>query len=62
MLRFPERALRLPSGDFLVSDITRHQLVELAEDGKASAADRVRDAGGFAVGLAENASFSELRA
>ncbi len=33
-LRFPGRALLLPSGNFLVSDTTRHQLVELAADGE----------------------------
>ncbi|UYQ63351.1 NHL domain-containing thioredoxin family protein [Streptomyces peucetius] len=34
-LRFPGKALRLPSGNFLVSDSTRHQLVELAADGES---------------------------
>ncbi|RNL72004.1 NHL domain-containing thioredoxin family protein [Streptomyces sp. I6] len=33
-LRFPGKALRLPSGRFLVSDSTRHQLVELEPDGE----------------------------
>ncbi|MFF3012859.1 NHL domain-containing thioredoxin family protein [Streptomyces sp. NPDC057939] len=33
-LRFPGKALLLPSGNFLVSDSTRHQLVELAPDGE----------------------------
>ncbi|MFJ9466415.1 NHL domain-containing thioredoxin family protein [Streptomyces caniferus] len=33
-LRFPGKAVRLPSGSFLVSDTTRHQLVELAADGE----------------------------
>ncbi|MBH1934664.1 redoxin domain-containing protein [Streptomyces sp. AV19] len=33
-LRFPGKALALPGGRFLVSDTTRHQLVELAEDGE----------------------------
>ncbi|MER5947389.1 NHL domain-containing thioredoxin family protein [Streptomyces sp. NPDC001904] len=33
-LRFPGKALLLPSGNFLVSDTTRHQLVELAADGE----------------------------
>ncbi|GAA1150944.1 redoxin domain-containing protein [Streptomyces hebeiensis] len=33
-LRFPGKALVLPDGHFLVSDSTRHQLVELAEDGE----------------------------
>ncbi|MER7764057.1 NHL domain-containing thioredoxin family protein [Streptomyces sp. NPDC097619] len=31
-LRFPGKALRLPDGGLLVSDSTRHQLVELAAD------------------------------
>ncbi len=35
MLRFPGKVLRLPSsGTFLVTDTTRHQVVELAEDGE----------------------------
>ncbi|MFG3282872.1 NHL domain-containing thioredoxin family protein [Streptomyces sp. NPDC048111] len=33
-LRFPGKALVLPSGNFLVSDTTRHQLVELGPDGE----------------------------
>ncbi|MBT2384843.1 NHL domain-containing thioredoxin family protein [Streptomyces sp. ISL-11] len=33
-LRFPGKAVLLPSGHFLVSDSTRHQLVELAPDGE----------------------------
>ncbi|MEU4729968.1 NHL domain-containing thioredoxin family protein [Streptomyces sp. NPDC023588] len=36
-LRFPGKALLLPSGNFLVSDSTRHQLVELAADGESVA-------------------------
>ncbi|MET9498282.1 NHL domain-containing thioredoxin family protein [Streptomyces sp. NPDC006552] len=34
-LRFPGKALLLPSGNLLVSDTTRHQLVELAADGES---------------------------
>ncbi|WP_119295020.1 NHL domain-containing thioredoxin family protein [Streptomyces sp. YIM 130001] len=34
-LRFPGKALRLDSGNFLVSDSTRHQLVELEADGES---------------------------
>ncbi|MEW2271855.1 NHL domain-containing thioredoxin family protein [Streptomyces griseofuscus] len=34
VLRFPGKALPLPSGNLLVSDTTRHQLVELAADGE----------------------------
>ncbi|EGJ75938.1 hypothetical protein STTU_3149 [Streptomyces sp. Tu6071] len=33
-LRFPAKALRLPGGTFLVSDTTRHALVELEADGE----------------------------
>ncbi|MFG2329958.1 thioredoxin-like domain-containing protein [Streptomyces sp. NPDC048604] len=34
-LRFPGKAVLLPSGNVLVSDTTRHQLVELAADGES---------------------------
>ncbi|MCB5183083.1 NHL domain-containing thioredoxin family protein, partial [Streptomyces antimicrobicus] len=34
-LRFPGKAVVLPSGNLLVSDSTRHQLVELAADGES---------------------------
>ncbi|MFI6470655.1 NHL domain-containing thioredoxin family protein [Streptomyces sp. NPDC050516] len=34
-LRFPGKAIVLPSGNFLVSDTTRHQLVELGPDGES---------------------------
>ncbi|MEU5837685.1 NHL domain-containing thioredoxin family protein [Streptomyces diacarni] len=34
-LRFPGKILALPDGGFLVSDTTRHQLVELAADGES---------------------------
>ncbi|MEU5399559.1 NHL domain-containing thioredoxin family protein [Streptomyces sp. NPDC005963] len=34
-LRFPGKAVVLPSGNFLVSDTTRHELVELAPDGES---------------------------
>ncbi|MEU2867891.1 NHL domain-containing thioredoxin family protein [Streptomyces olivoreticuli] len=34
-LRFPGKAIRLPTGNFLVSDSTRHQLVELADDAES---------------------------
>ncbi|MBZ6472926.1 NHL domain-containing thioredoxin family protein [Streptomyces griseocarneus] len=33
-LRFPGKAVLLPSGNYLVSDSTRHQLVELEADGE----------------------------
>ncbi|MEU1890889.1 NHL domain-containing thioredoxin family protein [Streptomyces pristinaespiralis] len=34
-LRFPGKVLLLPSGNLLVSDSTRHQLVEMAADGES---------------------------
>ncbi|MEU9920579.1 thioredoxin-like domain-containing protein [Streptomyces griseoluteus] len=59
VLRFPGKALLLPSGNFLVSDTTRHQLVELAEDGE-SVVRRIGTGGrGFTDGSAERASFNE---
>ncbi|WP_151773553.1 thioredoxin-like domain-containing protein [Streptomyces abyssomicinicus] len=58
-LRFPGKALLLPSGNFLVSDTTRHQLVELEADGETV----VRRIGGGSRGLADGdaaiALFSE---
>lgn len=58
VLRFPGKALLLPSGNFLVSDTTRHQLVELAQDGE-SVVRRIGSGGrGFADGAA-TASFNE---
>ncbi|MEU8569216.1 NHL domain-containing thioredoxin family protein [Streptomyces pathocidini] len=58
-LRFPGKALRLPGGTFLVSDTTRHQLVELAADGE-SVVRRIGDGErGFADGPAGHARFSE---
>ncbi|MEU3554441.1 NHL domain-containing thioredoxin family protein [Streptomyces fragilis] len=58
-LRFPGKALLLPSGNFLVSDTTRHQLVELDADGESV----VRRIGGGSRGLADGgpdtALFSE---
>ncbi|MEU1934870.1 NHL domain-containing thioredoxin family protein [Streptomyces coeruleorubidus] len=59
VLRFPGKALLLPSGTFLVSDTTRHQLVELAQDGE-SVVRRIGSGGrGFADGAAGSASFNE---
>ncbi|MCB5911348.1 NHL domain-containing thioredoxin family protein [Streptomyces pinistramenti] len=51
-LRFPGKALRLPAGTFLVSDTTRHQLVELSADGervlrRIGSGERGLDAGGL---------------
>ncbi|WP_236241631.1 NHL domain-containing thioredoxin family protein [Streptomyces sp. CC228A] len=58
-LRFPGKALVLDSGNFLVSDTTRHQLVELGPDGETV----VRRIGcgerGLADGPAAEARFSE---
>ncbi|MCX5297101.1 thioredoxin-like domain-containing protein [Streptomyces sp. NBC_00193] len=53
-LRFPGKALVLPSGNLLVSDTTRHQLVELAPDGESV----VRRIGGGERGFGPEA-FSE---
>ncbi|MEU9439963.1 NHL domain-containing thioredoxin family protein [Streptomyces sp. NPDC048304] len=58
-LRFPGKALLLPSGNLLVSDTTRHQLVELAEDGETVVRRIGSGARGFADGGPENASFNE---
>ncbi|WP_189130895.1 NHL domain-containing thioredoxin family protein [Wenjunlia tyrosinilytica] len=58
-LRFPGKALLLPSGNLLVSDSTRHALVELAEDGE-TVVRRIGDGTrGFRDGPAESARFSE---
>ncbi|GEC07675.1 hypothetical protein SSP24_53300 [Streptomyces spinoverrucosus] len=59
VLRFPGKALLLPGGTFLVSDTTRHQLVELAEDGESVVRRIGSGARGFADGSAEAASFNE---
>ncbi|MFF3214805.1 NHL domain-containing thioredoxin family protein [Streptomyces sp. NPDC002886] len=53
-LRFPGKALVLPSGNLLVSDTTRHQLVELEPDGESV----VRRVGGGERGFGPDA-FSE---
>ncbi|MBV2356029.1 NHL domain-containing thioredoxin family protein [Streptomyces sp. J2-1] len=58
-LRFPGKVLALPGGTFLVSDTTRHQLVELAEDAE-TVVRRIGSGGrGFTDGPAETAAFSE---
>ncbi|MYZ09528.1 redoxin domain-containing protein [Streptomyces sp. SID2999] len=59
VLRFPGKALLLPSGNFLVSDTTRHQLVELAEDGESVVRRIGTGERGFTDGSAERASFNE---
>ncbi|MFJ3778011.1 NHL domain-containing thioredoxin family protein [Streptomyces sp. NPDC090075] len=58
-LRFPGKALLLPSRTFLVSDTTRHQLVELAEDAETVLRRIGSGTRGFTDGPAAEASFSE---
>ncbi|MBL1083164.1 redoxin domain-containing protein [Streptomyces actinomycinicus] len=58
-LRFPGGALLLPSGNFLVSDTTRHQLVELAEDAETVVRRIGSGARGFGDGGPAAASFNE---
>ncbi|MEE1939446.1 NHL domain-containing thioredoxin family protein [Streptomyces sp. TRM 70361] len=58
-LRFPGKALVLPTGNVLVSDTTRHQLVELEPDGE-TVVRRVGDGErGLVDGPAGKARFSE---
>ena len=59
VLRFPGRALALPSGNFLVSDTTRHQLVELAADGESVVRRIGSGARGLHDGSADSAAFNE---
>ncbi|MFF8534007.1 NHL domain-containing thioredoxin family protein [Streptomyces sp. NPDC015532] len=59
VLRFPGKALALPNGNLLVSDTTRHQLVELEEDGETVVRRIGSGARGFVDGGAEEAGFSE---
>ncbi|MGW5096052.1 thioredoxin-like domain-containing protein [Streptomyces nodosus] len=58
-LRFPGKALLLPSGNLLVSDTTRHQLVELAADGETVVRRIGSGVRGFADGPADAAGFNE---
>lgn len=58
-LRFPGKALRLPGGTFLVSDTTRHQLVELAADGESVVRRIGAGERGLDDGPSERARFSE---
>ncbi|AKH83554.1 alkyl hydroperoxide reductase / thiol specific antioxidant / Mal allergen [Streptomyces sp. CNQ-509] len=51
-LRFPGKVLRLPSGNLLVSDTTRHRLVELEPDGETV----VRSIGSGERGYADGAA------
>ncbi|MFE2095623.1 NHL domain-containing thioredoxin family protein [Streptomyces sp. NPDC059468] len=59
VLRFPGKALLLPGGTFLVSDTTRHQLVELAEDAETVVRRIGSGTRGFADGGHREASFNE---
>ncbi|MFE2442603.1 NHL domain-containing thioredoxin family protein [Streptomyces sp. NPDC059426] len=58
-LRFPGKALPLPGGTFLVSDTTRHQLVELAADGESVVRRIGAGERGLDDGTGERARFSE---
>ncbi|MEU7485330.1 NHL domain-containing thioredoxin family protein [Streptomyces sp. NPDC042319] len=58
-LRFPGKALQLPGGSFLVSDTTRHQLVELDADGESVLRRIGTGERGLTDGPAEAAAFSE---
>ncbi|MFE9623926.1 thioredoxin-like domain-containing protein [Streptomyces sp. NPDC006527] len=58
-LRFPGKAVLLPEGTFLVSDTTRHQLVELAADGETVVRRIGSGTRGFVDGPADTAAFSE---
>ncbi|MFI6486977.1 thioredoxin-like domain-containing protein [Streptomyces sp. NPDC050564] len=58
-LRFPGKALALPSGNLLVSDTTRHQLVELEADGETVVRRIGSGVRGLVDGAAEAAGFSE---
>lgn len=58
-LRFPGKALLLPGGTFLVSDTTRHQLVELAADGESVVRRIGAGERGLTDGTGEQARFSE---
>jgi thiol-disulfide isomerase/thioredoxin len=59
VLRFPGKALLLPSGTFLVSDTTRHQLVELAGDGESVVRRIGSGTRGFVDGPSDTAAFNE---
>jgi thiol-disulfide isomerase/thioredoxin len=59
VLRFPGKALLLPSGNFLVSDTTRHQLVELAGDGESVVRRIGSGERGFADGAGGTVTFNE---
>ncbi|MXG27391.1 NHL domain-containing thioredoxin family protein [Streptomyces sp. YIM 132580] len=58
-LRFPGKALLLPDGGFLVSDTTRHRLVELDADGETVRRHFGTGERGLSDGGPEEARFSE---
>ncbi|MGW8486164.1 NHL domain-containing thioredoxin family protein [Streptomyces sp. NPDC055886] len=58
-LRFPGKALLLPDGGFLVSDTTRHRLVELDADGETVRRHFGTGERGWSDGGPEEARFSE---
>lgn len=58
-LRFPGKVLALPDGGYLVSDTTRHQLVELAADGETVRRRIGAGERGLADGGPEAARFNE---
>ncbi|MEU3841436.1 NHL domain-containing thioredoxin family protein [Streptomyces sp. NPDC028635] len=58
-LRFPGKAVLLPSGNLLVSDTTRHQLVELRADGESVVRRIGSGVRGFTDGGPDRAAFNE---
>ncbi|MFJ8850451.1 NHL domain-containing thioredoxin family protein [Streptomyces sp. NPDC102437] len=58
-LRFPGKALLLPDGGFLVSDTTRHRLVEIERDSETVRRHVGTGGRGFLDGGPEEARFSE---
>ncbi|MFF8693998.1 NHL domain-containing thioredoxin family protein [Streptomyces sp. NPDC015144] len=58
-LRFPGKALSLPDGGFLVSDTTRHRLVEIERDGETVRRHLGTGDRGFTDGGPDEARFSE---
>ncbi|WP_327176896.1 redoxin domain-containing protein [Streptomyces sp. NBC_01335] len=58
-LRFPGKVLRLPDGGFLVSDTTRHRLVELEADGETVRGHYGTGERGFTDGARDEVRFSE---
>ncbi|MFH8513898.1 NHL domain-containing thioredoxin family protein [Streptomyces gelaticus] len=58
-LRFPGKGLLLPDGGFLVSDTTRHRLVEIEADGETVRRHLGTGERGFGDGGPDEARFSE---